>query len=141
MSLQHVDAYGHLSPIPNSTVLTAGAVSTTAAGTIAPTTNAGAAPTVTAVGTLANDHYGSFQLNPVTGGGAQAAGAQVVVTFANPFRQAPSFVRVQVIDITTAAAPVIVAAYPVTITANGFSIETAALTTAHNYLVNYNVEL
>jgi hypothetical protein len=130
------DFYGHRSP-STAPALTAGAVSTTVAGTIAPTTSSGAAPTITAV--VANDNYGTFTLNPVTGGGAQAAGAQVLVSFAAPFDRPPSCVVVTVTNITVAATPVAVAAYATGITSNVFNVTTPALTTANNYLVQYIV--
>lgn len=130
------DAYGHLN-IATGPALTAGAVSTTAAGTIAPTTNAGASPTVTfGTGQTANDRRGSFTLNPVTGGGAQAAGAVAVVTFANPYSVAPSTIQCTLLD---QAGPVNIGALATSITANGFSISSPILTTAHNYTVTYNV--
>src|ERR1051325_4136033 len=100
------DAYGHrnISTAPN---LTAGAGSTTVAGTIAPTTSAGAIPTVTFTRTHnANDVRGTFTLTPVTGGGAQAAGNVATVNFANPYGYPPAAVQVQV---TNNAGPVAVA--------------------------------
>lgn len=130
------DAYNHRIP-STAAALTAGAVSTTAAGTIAPTTSAGATPTVTfATGQVANDNYGSFTLNPVTGGGAQAAGATATVNFANPYGRPPASVQVTV---TNNAGPVAVAAYASGITSNGFSVNTAILTTANVYTVTYQV--
>lgn len=141
MSYLHQDAYGHQKPTDTGTLgtaLTAGAVSTTAVGTIAPTTAAGASPTVTAVS--ANDVAGNFVLNPVTGGGAQAAGAVVLVTFANPYRQVPKCVQVQMCDNAAGASGVAVACAVQSVTAASFTINVAsALTTAHNYYVNYNV--
>src|SRR5581483_4494539 len=85
------DGYGHLPPLAGNT-LTAGAVSTTAIGTIAPTTNAGATPA------------GTFTLNPVTGGGAQAAGAVAVVTFNNGLPAVPTAILVTIYDQANAAA-------------------------------------
>lgn len=131
------DFYGHVSPLPG-TLLTAGAVSTTAAGTIAPTTSAGAAPTVTfGTGQTATDQAGAFTLNPVTGGGAQAAGGVAVVTFAQPYGALPKAILVQIYDQANAAALTAVAT---SITSSGFTITTGvALTTAHNYTVSYLV--
>lgn len=129
------DTYGHRTPAAAPS-LTAGAVSTTAAGTIAPTTGAGASPTVTSV--TACDTYGRFLLNPVTGGGAQAAGPVAVVTFTQPYGTAPRSVIVTVTD-TTAAAPVAMTGVATSVTANGFSVSTPVLTTAHNYTVDYHV--
>jgi hypothetical protein len=130
------DVYNHRNP-SGAANLTAGAVSTTAAGTIAPTTSAGASPTVTfATGQVANDNYGSFTLNPVTGGGAQAAGAVAVVTFANAFGRPPAAIMVNCMD---DAGPVSINAKAVSITAAGFSVSTPILTTAHTYTVTYHV--
>lgn len=130
------DFYGHRN-VSTAVALTAGAVSTTAAGTIAPTTSAGASPTVTfATGQVANDVRGSFTLSPVTGGGAQAAGAVANVNFLNPYGVAPACVQVTV---TNNAGPVAVAAYASGINANGFSVNTSILTTANVYTVTYVV--
>lgn len=135
------DAYGHRRAANTGTLgtaLAAGAVSTTAVGTIAPTTAAGASPTVTAV--TANDVAGTFTLNPVTGGGAQAAGAVVVVTFANPYAAVPTAVNVNMCDNAAGAGGVAVACSPQSVTAAGFTINVSgALTTAHNYNVYYSV--
>ena len=131
------DAYGHFLPL-SGPLLTAGAVSTDAAGTIAPTTAAGASPTVTfATGQTANDLAGSFTLSPVTGGGAQAAGAVAVVTFTNGLPAIPKAILVTIYDAANGAA---IAAAATSISANGFSVSAGvALTTAHTYLVTYLV--
>lgn len=130
------DAYGHRN-VSTAAALTAGAVSTTAAGTIAPTTAAGASPTVTfGTGQTANDVRGSFTLNPVTGGGAQAAGAVAVVTFTNPYGAAPACIQVNIAD---NAGPVWIGAIATSITAAGFSVSSPILTTAHTYQVTYVV--
>lgn len=131
------DSYGHVVPLTGPT-LTAGAVSTTAAGTIAPTTGAGAAPTVTfAAGQRALDQVGSFTLNPVTGGGAQAAGAVAVVTFFQGLPAAPTAILVTIYDDANAAA---IVAKATSITAQGFTVSVGvALTTAHTYTVVYQV--
>lgn len=136
MGIVFEDNYGHRGAT-SAPALAAAAVSVVTAGTIAGTTNAGAAPTVTSA--AATDEYGSFVLNPVTGGGAQAAGATATVTFSNPRAAAPKTVLVNVVDSTTATTPTAVPAYATSITANGFSITTALLVTAHNYTVNYQV--
>jgi len=130
------DGYGHLRPNnPQLVALTAGAVSTTAAGTIAPTTSAGAAPTVTAV--TAFDQYGTFTLTPVTGGGAQAAGAVAKVFFANGMPKVPTAVMVTIYDQANAAA---IAATGTAVAADQFSISTGVvLVTAHLYTVTYVV--
>lgn len=137
MAIVHVDAYGHIAPLAGASTLAAAAVSTTAIGTIVGTTSAGAAPTVTAV--TANDQWGQYTLNPVTGGGAQAAGATSTVFFAQSMRATPTTVRVTVTDITTASTPTAVAAYATSVSSSGFSVTTALLVTAHNYLVTYEV--
>jgi hypothetical protein len=135
----YTDAYGHDTPTSQPTALTAGAVSTTAIGTIAPTTAAGAAPTVTAVS--ATDEAGNFVLSPVTGGGAQAAGAVVLVTFAQPFSAIPKGVNVSICDNAAGANAVAVSAAAQTVTAASFTINVgAALTTAHTYYVTYIVK-
>lgn len=134
------DAYGHQQPTSNGSgsALSAGAVSTTAIGTIAPTTAAGATPTVTSVN--ACDTAGTFVLNPVTGGGAQAAGAVAQVFFAESFEVVPKGVIVNVCDNAAGASGVAVASSAQTITAAGFTVNVAAaLTTAHNYTVSYVV--
>jgi hypothetical protein len=131
------DAYGHFLAL-SGPLMTAGAVSTDAAGTIAPTTAAGATPTVTfGAGQTANDLAGTFTLSPVTGGGAQAAGAVAVVTFANGLPAVPKAVLVTIYDQANAAA---IAAGAVSVTANGFEVSVGvALTTAHVYTVTYLV--
>lgn len=130
------DFYGHRN-LSTAVALTAGAVSTTVAGTIAPTTSAGASPTVTfGTGQASNDVRGSFTLSPVTGGGAQAAGAVVNINFANPYGSAPACVQVQVVN---QAGSVIVGGVATNINSNGFSISTPVLTTANVYTVTYVV--
>jgi hypothetical protein len=137
------DAYGHVPASTNNqaAALAAGAVSTTAIGTIVPTTAAGAAPTVTfAAGQRANDTAGTFVLSPVTGGGAQAAGAVAQVFFANPYEIAPASVVVGVCDNAAGASGVAVASAAQSITTTGFTVNvSAALTTAHTYDVSYAV--
>jgi len=137
------DYYGHVQQNTNNSAanLTAGAVSTTAIGTVVPTTAAGASPTVTfGTGQRATDMAGTFTLNPVTGGGAQAAGAVAQIFFANSFEVAPAGVTVGVVDQAAGASAVAVAAAASTITATGFTVNvSAALTTAHNYTVSYIV--
>jgi hypothetical protein len=120
------------------TQLTAGAVGTTVAGTISATAAAGAAPTITAI--AASDQHGVFTLNPVTGGGAQAAGVTVEVRFVTPYTVAPTMVSVHGANITVAAAPTALALYVSAITVNGFSITTELLTTANNYRITYDVQ-
>lgn len=136
-----VDAYGHRSASSAGTLavaLAAGAVSTTAIATIVPTTAAGASPTVTTVS--ANDTAGNFTLSPVTGGGAQAAGAVAQIFFAEPYAAIPKAVLVNVCDNAAGASAVAVAASAQSLLTTGFTVNvSAALTTAHTYLVTYSV--
>lgn len=137
------DTYGHVQQNTNNSAanLAAGAVSTTAIGTIVPTTAAGANPTVTfGTGQRATDMAGSFTLNPVTGGGAQAAGAVAQVFFANAFEVAPAAVVVDGCDNAAGASGVAISVAAQSITATGFTVNvSAALTTAHNYTITYSV--
>lgn len=141
MALVTTDAYGHPSATSTGTLgtaLAAGAVSTTAIGTIVPTTAAGATPTVT--GVSANDEAGTFVLNPVTGVGAQAAGAVAQVFFAQPYAAVPKAVVVTMCNNAAGASGVAVAASAQTVTTTGFTVNVAAaLTTANNYQVFYTV--
>ncbi len=131
------DNYGHeviASPAP--TQLTAGAVSTSAVGTISGTTAAGAAPTVT-IGDC-TDRRGNFLLNPVTGGGAQAAGEVALVRFVRPYSKAPGAVLISIGNETDGTSAIVVSAADVTV--DGFDVEVGtALTTAKAYRVNYLV--
>lgn len=136
------DAYGHRAAAGQAgATLTGGAVSTTAVGTIAPTTAAGASPTVTvpSSGQQCNDSRGTFDLAPVTGGGAQAAGPVVKVIFAKPYPKPPAAVVVNVVQVTDSP-NVAVAAAALNISETGFDIgPAAALTTAKVYRVSYIV--
>jgi hypothetical protein len=140
------DAYGHTQPRPTSgnqvATLTAGAVSTTAQGTIVPTTAAGASPTVTfATGQVAVDECGTFTLSPVTGGGSQATGAVAQVFFTQAFEVIPKGVVVNMCDNASTTGAVAVNCSAQSITASGFTINvSSALTTAHTYLVSYIVK-
>ncbi len=119
-----------------ATQLTAGAVSTSAVGTISGTTAAGAAPTVTI--TNCTDQRGNFLLNPVTGGGAQAAGEVALIRYARPYAAAPAAVLVTIENETDGTAAIVAAAADSD--ANGFDLEVGtALTTAKAYRVNYLV--
>lgn len=132
----HVDAIHHEPQDGTATQLTAGAVSTTAVGTIAPTTSAGAAPTVTV--THATDRRGNFLLNPVTGGGAQAAGLVCKVIFAKPYAKVPAAVTVSMMNETDSTATIVAAASVATVA--GFDIYVGtALTTAKAYRIHYAV--
>jgi hypothetical protein len=135
MALQYIDFNGHPVADLNGTALTAAAVSTTVAGTIVGTTSAGAAPTVTV--TNANDRRGTFLLNPVTGGGSQAAGVTCKVFFAQPYSSAPAGVVVSASNETDSTAPITIAAQNITTT--GFDLVTTVLTTAKAYRINYFV--
>jgi len=140
------DAYGHTQVVPGgasqAVALTAGAVSTTAQGTIAPTTAAGASPTVTfGTGQVAYDECGTFTLSPVTGGGSQAAGTVANVYFTQAFEAIPKGVVVNICDNASGSSQIAVTASAQNITAASFSINVAsALTTAHTYQVTYIVK-
>jgi hypothetical protein len=134
---QQLDSYGHQQvPQNDATQLTAGAVSTSAVGTISGTTAAGAAPTVTI--TDCNDRRGNFLLNPVTGGGAQAAGEVALIRFLKPYQKAPGAVVVTIENETDGTSAIVAAA--VDVDSNGFDLCVGtALTTAKAYRVNYVV--
>lgn len=138
MPIEPKDYYGHVEPI-HGTALTFGAVSTSAVGTISPTTSAGATPTTEAItGITCDDSRGRFYLKPVTGGGAQAAGQVVLVRFNKPYAKAPSAVLVTITNETDTTAAIVAAANLVTVA--GFDILVGtALTTAKTYAVNYHV--
>lgn len=125
------DFYGHRNPT-TAVALTAGAISTTVAGTVSPTTGAGSTATVTAV--AASDNYGTFTIN--SAGTGQAAGAAAFVAFANPYGKAPATVLVTV---TTAAGTAAIAAQATSVTASGFNVTTGILTAATAYTVSYQV--
>lgn len=134
------DAVGHGVGSRPATSLTASAVSTTTAGTISGTTAAGAAPTVAIPsGFVANDRAGTFELTPVTGGGAQAAGVVATVRFAAEYAATPAAVVVTLHNTTpTPDVPIVVAAASIATT--GFDVlVAAALTTANVYRVSYHV--
>ncbi len=137
MAAVRTDFYGH--EVRDAKVdarqLTAGAVGTVTAGIIAGTTAAGAAPTVTV--TDADDRRGRFLLNPVTGGGAQAAGAVGTVRFTKPYEKVP-IVVLNAVNETDSTGTLTFNAANVTVA--GFDIYvSAALTTAKAYRVNYYV--
>jgi hypothetical protein len=134
MPIQSTDFYGHKTST-GGTQLTAGAVSTSVAGTISGTTAAGAAPTVTI--TDCTDERGSFLLNPVTGGGAQAAGEVALVRFAKEYPVTP-IVLVTIGNETAGSSTIVASAADVTTA--GFDVEVGtALTTAQAYRVQYLV--
>lgn len=132
-----LDLYGHEGDNQQRiTQLTAGAVSTSAVGTISGTTSAGAAPTVT-IGDC-TDRRGSFLLNPVTGGGAQAAGKVALVRFVKPYGDPPASIQLVMGNETDTTAAIVIA--PTLITGDGFDILVGtALTTAKAYRINYVV--
>lgn len=134
-SFVSIDDGGHILAPGLSGNLAPAAVGVVTAGSIAGTTAAGAAPTITNVD--ANDRVGRFTLNPVTGGGAQTAGAVATVRFTNPYPKAP-IVQASVTGVTDATdCPGSAASL---VTANGFNVNVAAaLTTAEAYLVQYIV--
>lgn len=148
MAMIQYDANGHELPNPAPTILTASlTVGVTTPGTISATTNAGASATidynmggvvnVPPVG-IATDRAGMFRLNPVTGGGAQAAGIVATVKFAVPYQKTPNAVFVTLWD--EAATGTIIPASAISISVAGFSINvSSALTTAHNYAIGYSV--
>jgi hypothetical protein len=133
----YTDNDGHATR-QGSTALTAGAVSTSAAGTISPTTSAGATPTVTfTTGFTCDDTSGTFELNPVTGGGAQAAGQVALVRFAKPYPKTPN-VTVSLYNHTDTTAAIV--AGPGSVGPTGFDVLVGtALTTAKVYRVSYVV--
>lgn len=134
----NLDAYSHeIANQGTATQLAAGAVGTTAVGTIAGTTAAGAAPTVT-IGDC-TDRRGNFLLNPVTGGGSQAAGIVAVVRFAKPYDAAPG--GIVITNATNETDDNTAVALGVTnVTADGFDIVAGAvLVTAKAYRINYVV--
>lgn len=137
MSALTQDAVGHRSQI-TGTQHTAGAVSTTAVGTVAGTTSAGAAPTVAFVsGTTCTDAGGRFTLNPVTGGGAQAAGEVALITFNNPYARIPA-IQVSMSNTTDTTAAIVAAASSVTAASWKLCVG-SALTTAKAYEVSWSV--
>lgn len=136
MTAIQYDTNGHELPNPQAVQLTAGAVSTSAVGTISPTTSAGASPTVTIVN--CTDRAGTFTLSPVTGGGAQAAGIVAIVKFAIPYQKIPSAILVTIDNDTDSTSAIVAAAVDPTVA--GFSVSVgAALTTAKVYNVQYAV--
>jgi len=135
----HLDANGHETRSITGTVLTAGTNGVTATGKISPYPAAGASPTVVISSSGdCTDRNGVFTLNPVTGGGAQAAGKVARIQFAKPYAEAPRYVNVTILNETDGTAPVFVA--PAEVSTDGFSIYVnTALTTAKSYTIRYNV--
>lgn len=140
MVATRTDGVGHGVQSRPATSLTAAAVGVTTAGSISGTTAAGAAPTVAIpTGFVCTDRAGTFDLTPVTGGGAQAAGVVATVRFANEYAATPAAVLVTLHNTSaTPDVPIVTAAADVN--TQGFSILTAAaLTTATAYRVTYHV--
>lgn len=141
MTANRVDSVGHPTlTFPRGSSLAPSAVSTTTAGTISGTTAAGAAPTVAIPsGFIATDRAGTFELTPVTGGGAQAAGDVATVRFINEYAAIPAAVIVTLHNTTPSPDVAIVAAASAVTTA-GFNVNVAAaLTTANVYRISYTV--
>ena len=133
MAVKFVDANGHEVPDLNGPSLAAAATGTTTLGTVSPlASGAGVGSSVT--GVVANDRRGSFG---ITSAGTPAAGVIANIIFANAYAAAPAAVLVNIYDVTDTTAPV--ACDSAAVTAAGFSIISAALTTAKNYVVNYVV--
>jgi len=139
MAVQKFDAVGHEVNPGLGAALAGAAVSVTTAGTIAGTTAAGAAPTVAIPsGFTCNDRRGVFELSPVTGGGAQAAGDVATVRFVQPYAAVPGAVLITCEAITDPDDNVICVASDVTVA--GFNVlADAALTTAEDYRITYVV--
>jgi hypothetical protein len=112
------------------------AVSTTTAGTIAGTTSAGAAPTVALpTGFTATEKRGTFELSPVTGGGAQAAGIVATVRFTTALSAKPNVI-VQMNNVTDTTGAIVVSAINQATTGFDICVGTA-LTTAKVYRISY----
>lgn len=134
-----IDSVGHEVNPGIGTALAAAAVSVTTAGTIAGTTAAGAAPTVAIPsGFTCNDRRGVFELSPVTGGGAQAAGDVATVRFAKEYAATPGAVILTCEAITDPDDNIICVASDVNTL--GFNVlANAVLTTAETYRISYVV--
>lgn len=139
MVATRVDGVGHGVQSRPATQLAAAAVGVVTAGSIAGTTNAGAAPTVAiASGFTCTDRAGTFDLTAVTGGGAQAAGDVATVRFNNEYAATPGAVLVNLYDDAGTDVAIVVAA--TVVNTKGFNINVAAaLTTAHTYRCSYVV--
>lgn len=133
MAVKWTDALGHDNVDNNGPALTASTTGTTVAGTVVPVAaGAGAGSSVT--GVTANDRRGSFG---ITTAGTPAAGAVANVFFYWPYPAAPVAVVANIYDTTDSTAPVACGAGNVS--AAGFTLYTAVLTTAKSYTVNYVV--
>jgi hypothetical protein len=139
MPVSKIDAVGHPVQGRPASSLSAAAVSVVTAGSIAGTTAAGAAPTVAIPsGFVATDRAGTFDLTPVTGGGAQAAGDVATVRFLSEYAATPAAVVVNMYD--DAGTDVAILCAATVVNTKGFNINVAtALTTAHTYRISYSV--
>lgn len=133
MAVKFVDANGHEVPDLNGAPLVAAATGTSAAGTVTPLA-AGSGVGSTITGVTANDRRGSFAINA---SGTPAAGVIANVWFAQPYAQIPAAVVVNLYDVTDTTTPV--ACDAAAVTAAGFSIISAVLTTAKSYVLNFVV--
>jgi hypothetical protein len=120
----------------NGTAMAGAAVGVTTAGTIAGTTSAGAAPTVAIPsGFTATEKRGTFELTPVTGGGAQAAGIVATVRFTSSLAVKPNII-VQMNNVTDTTGAIVVSAINQAVTGFDICVGTA-LTTAKVYRISY----
>jgi len=114
------------------------AVGVVTAGTISGTTSAGAAPTVALpTGFTATQRRGTFELTPVTGGGAQAAGIVATVRFTTALPGKP-VVALTGNNVTDTTGAIVFSA--INCATTGFDVcAGTALTTAKVYRINYVV--
>lgn len=114
------------------------AVGVVTAGTISGSTSAGASPTVALpAGFTATQKRGTFELTPVTGGGAQAAGIVATVRFTTALAVKPEVILTghNVTDTTSA-----IVFTAINCATTGFDVcAGTALTTAKVYRINYVV--
>ena len=133
MPLQSTDVYGH-KVTQGGTQLTAGAVGTSAAGTISAQATAGSTATITI--TDCTDQRGSFLIN--SSGTGQGAGEACSVRFAKEY-PAPPIVVVNLSNETDGTSTITYSA--VDVTTAGFDIEVGTVNPASgkSYRVNYIV--
>jgi hypothetical protein len=132
------DAYGHDVANPQ-VILTAGAVGTTAAGTVVPLAGAGTTPVVTfAAPQACVDMYGAFTLT-IGAAGAPAAGAIATIYPRNSYPRVPRCIQCTIYDNANAAA---LALGAITILASSFQVAVGVpLTASHAYTIVYRVFL
>lgn len=112
------------------------AVGVTTAGTIAGTTAAGAAPTVALpTGFTATQKRGTFELTPVTGGGAQAAGVVATVRFTTALSAKPNVI-INGHNATDSTSAIVFSVINAATTGFDICVGTA-LTTAKVYRISY----